>query len=501
MVKKAILFFAVLMLIARFLFPGNAPFISDEPNYQFSVEKNMHDGTFPLTNFRGSSIALAYGAGGIYFYWPIRLLTSDPAVIIFYHIFFVSLSILFLYFVGRRVFGKDAAAWMVFSAASSPLLFLFSRCAWDNTILYPVAGALLYLFSQLGDPLNSLKKNYYLMGLIGLTIGFGINVHLMFGPLAVAGALTVVYFCFTLRENKVQKFYALLIFFFFCALLVAPYLYEALSLMKNENAVASSKFKERWGDARNLWWIFQRSVIFSSLWGSRIHFDGIYPELNQYVGSFLAYFFRVDLFGWLGKAAAWILPFVTIKSLLQKKKIPLVFILASAGFFSTLFTINYINIPTDPHYFNPIWWFVFLGIGWAVSQLRGLWKKIFLASLVLTVTVNCFFLFSTMKFVAENHGARNVNYGTAVREQERAMTSICMDMNAKNKNNANLDTGSVIIQNYPLEYHLKHLKACVGKSLSIANSTSNYDYKLAYSEVSTTDASWLVSDKNGEIIP
>ena len=475
-------------IFCRFLYPGDTIFVSDEPNFQLHLDHYKTMGKIPFTNFRGSSLSFPYGSGAIYFYWPIRLLTNWPQITVLYHIFFVSLSLLFLFLALCRLFGRRPAAWALLIASTSPLLFLYSRHAWDNALLCTVSALLLYLFVLIEDKNYSFRQKNFLFFLIGLVVGYGLVIHLMFGPVAVASALTVGYFTFCAKENFKTKFSIILCFGLGCAVFALPYLWEAVQVVAQEKPLEHSKFHTRWGDGRNLWWTFQRTMIFFSLWGSRIYFWGIYPSFQQFVGNFVDFFFRIDLFGWLGKLAGWTLPFYVLTKIVRGKNISLAFVLAMFSFFITIFTLNIANIPTEPHYYNSVWWIVFLGFAWALTVLGKIPQKVLLVTALCTAVVNSAFLLTSAIYVHQNSGARNMNYSTILHAQQEAVTDFCNRMENSKWLEASLNISKVFLQPYSIRYHLNHLPECQGKRVVIDSESSTHNCRFHYPENSITSA-------------
>ena len=66
--QRAILAAAIALLVLRFLWLGDAPFVIDEPLFQMLLDKYIHERQFPLTSFLGSSLPVPYGATALWFY-------------------------------------------------------------------------------------------------------------------------------------------------------------------------------------------------------------------------------------------------------------------------------------------------------------------------------------------------------------------------------------------------------------------------------------------------
>jgi 4-amino-4-deoxy-L-arabinose transferase-like glycosyltransferase len=253
--RRGIWIWIFLLIALRFLFWKDTIFILDEPLFQMKIDDYFAGGAFPLSTFRGSSIPLPYGAGAVWFYMLIRLFTWHPYAIVLYHTTAVTFGVLLFLKAMLQKFGEESARWSGLLLATSPLLFYLSRHPWDNTLLFTLNAVVVWSLVQL----EKKKREYFYHGLMGAAVGYALNIHLMYGPVAVALGLTLLYRSWKLYGFKSKLFWLpILIFGATAFLMLVPYLWEAYRIMQVEQPLEHTKYTKRWGDGRNLWWLLQR---------------------------------------------------------------------------------------------------------------------------------------------------------------------------------------------------------------------------------------------------
>lgn len=484
--RRGVWVWIFLLLALRFVLLKETLYVADEPLFQLKIDEAFAHGTFPLTSFRGSSIPLPYGAGGIWFYYLPRLFFWHPYILIFYHTLVMSLGALLFLWTMKKKYDEEAARWSGLLVATSPLLFLYSRHAWDNTILLPIGAAVIWILVKLEEKRNEILGH----ALLGILCGYALNVHLMFGPVALALGLALVVRAFRYHGLRSKNFWLpLLAFGLAAAAALAPYLIESYRIMQVEQPLENTKFTKRWGDLRNFWWLFQRSVIFSSLWGSRIYFEDVRAQFFQFVGWPLSFFFHVDLFGWFNKLAAW--SAILAYPFLRVKMDPLR-LFAFLSLVLLLLVDQYLNIPTAPHYFNPIWFLVFLGVAISIGGIAGIWKKILVISIVATAVVNTAYIFSALAYVHQNKGARAFTFGVTVAEQMRAIREICVETNARIPAEARVDLAQTFISGASFVYLPAHMPECQGVKFKAEHNLENPNFRLRHPADSETKVDLIV---------
>jgi hypothetical protein len=481
---------AAVFFLLRFLWPGDTIYILDEAFIQMRVDEHLAAGTIPFSNSRGSSIPLPYGPGALWFYMAIRPLVGwHPVAIICVHIAFQLAGYALLLLTIRRAYGSAACAWAAALVATSPYLFFAARHPWDTTLLIPLTALALWCLQRLREGGRELP----LHAALGLVTGYAANIHLMFGPMALAVGATLL--LWNLRQHSLRRARSWLLLGTFagCALLVlAPYLLEAYRIASAEHPLEHARAQKHWGDGRNLWWIFLRTTLFSSLFGARAMLDDVRAPFFAFTGQPFAYLYRVDLFGWLGKLAAWGAAFAVLARLarLRFDDEPLR-ILAGLVFFFTLVVFQYLNIPMANHYFTPIWWFVFLGIALAVRDLRGPWRPVFLASLAGSLFVNGTYTAFALAYLHENRGARNMEASVAVSEQLRVMRELCAWGAAHGKSDVKI-IKRAFLGEPAFDFLPRHMPECRGTTLTLVNGEPA-DFLLHHPANSSTSAA-LVAD-------
>jgi hypothetical protein len=490
--QRLLLALAVLLFALRFLWLGDTLYVLDEPLMQLRIDESFASHVIPLLHSRGSSIPIPYGPGAIWFFMVPRLFTWRPVGIVFYQLCFQLLGYAFFCRAVRKAYGREAFAWCALLLASSPLLFFLARHTWDSPLFVPIGGAILLLLQKLKEGGRELPIHAAL-GFLG---GYAVNTHLMFGPVMLALLGTLV--PWNLRRHSLRRRRAwvhLLAFGGGALLVLLPYLIAAGRVVLVEKPMEHARVNHRWGDGRNLWWIFLRTALFNSTFNGRAMLDDLRTTLYAYAGQPFAFFFRYDVFGWFGKLAAWGAAVAVLARLarLRFDDEPLR-LFAALTFFFVLLVFQYLNIPMAPHYFLPNWWFVFLGVAVAIRSLRSLWKGLFLASLAGTILVNASYVAFTLAYLHENKGARNMDASVAVSEQLRNLREICAWGRERGKAEVNvffehgLGLGETTFDFLP-----KHMPECAGVAPKVVPQLSQADLLLHYRRDSQTSAA-LVAD-------
>lgn len=497
--ERALYALALLLLALRFLWPGDTIYILDEAFLQIRIDEHFAAGTIPLSNSRGSSIPLPYGPGGQWFYMLLRLVHWHPVFLALCHITLQLGGALLFFRVIRNAYGREAGAWCALLVASSPLLFFFARHTWDNTLLIPLGALALWLLQQLdrrkgaGRDEGASLREYLLHAALGLVIGYGVNTHLMFGPVAVAAGLTLFFRGW--RRHGILSPRMWISLFTFCGvalLVLLPYLLEAFRIAREERPLDNARVKEHWGDFRNLWWLFQRTALFSSLFQANISFGDLKKEFSEFSGPFFAFFFYKDLFGWFGKIAAWGGAIAVLARLCRGRvEEDSLRLLAGLAFFFTLLVYQYLNIPTAPHYFNPVWWFVFVGIAYALTKLQGMWKMLFLATLTATIVVNVSYIAFATAYIHVNRGARNMETSVVVAEQMRAFRDLCEWGKQRGRNEVRVRK-EVHLGEPGFDFLPAHMPECTGVKLTLVNAGEDivlrYDGQSPFSAALSLEA-------------
>ncbi len=486
--SRALYAFAFLMLALRFLWPGDTIYILDEAFLQIRIDEHFAAGTIPLSNSRGSSIPLPYGPGGQWFYMALRLLSWHPVFLVLCHLTLQLGGALLFFRTLRMAYGREAAAWCAALVASSPLLFFLARHTWDNTLLIPISSLVLWLLWKLQER----KREILIHSALGFVTGYGVNTHLMFGAMALAVGSSLFLRGVRLYGWRSRKLWIPMLVFCASSLaILLPYLVEAFRIASAEKPLENARVKEHWGDARNLWWLFQRTALSSSLFQANISFGDLKDQFQSFSGKFFGFLFYKDLFGWFGKIAAWAGAISVLIGLTRGRiETDSIRLLAGLAFFFTLLIYQYLNIPTAPHYFNPIWWLVFVGIAYAIGRLHGAWKKAFLFTLAACLFVNTSYIAFATAFIRINRGARNMETSVVVEEQMRLFRDLCSWGQQRNK--AEVRVRKEAKMGEPaFDFLPSHMPECKGVKLTLVN--SGEDLVIRYENSSSFSAALTIT--------
>jgi hypothetical protein len=116
------------------LWPGDAPFINDEPSLLHNALNADREGRI-LTHGIEGTVGVLYGPVPIWFYQLALLLTHDAIAIVFVKSALFSVATLWGVLLLCRWVG--AGRWLALAAAASPFLWLFDRILWDVVFQIP----------------------------------------------------------------------------------------------------------------------------------------------------------------------------------------------------------------------------------------------------------------------------------------------------------------------------------------------------------------------------
>ncbi len=126
---------------ARLLFPGDVPFIADEPLLIEGALNGLESGQVATTGLQGTRGA-AYGAAPTWFYQAMLLFTSDLRMVVVVKIVLVTvLTGVGLFLLGRSVSGLSLPLGAF--AFLSPYLWFYARDLWDNSFGVPLTAMLM----------------------------------------------------------------------------------------------------------------------------------------------------------------------------------------------------------------------------------------------------------------------------------------------------------------------------------------------------------------------
>jgi hypothetical protein len=465
---------ALALLWVRAAYPSWIPFIADEPLFQMILDDHIKAGTFPLVSMRGSSIPLAYGAGAMWIYGLIRLFFSSIEAMAFFHGLVYSLGLISIAFLLKGRVANGRVLLITWLALSAPMLFFFSRLLWDNTFFVPLSALLLLCLDHI-DRRNPASV-WAWVGL-GAVAGYMLNIHLMVAPILLAAGLTALILALRseLPRRRSLAFVGLALFIF--VLMVAPYLWQAVSLYFSEGVAAKSGKRTLWGDGRNLWWLIQRSFVYLSFWKANDLYGQVFADFRQFSGSVLSAFFAKDVLGWFPKLLALGYVLSLPVKLWRTKRLDSVQWMLLLTFVIALFSFNLLNIPMEAHYFHGMWWLGFLALALGLESLRGRVRQVFTSLVAVCALLNTAYVLQSARFVHEHEGMRNFTYGTTMREIRATLGDVC---SREAGSEARIYLDGVILLKHPVRYFNHHLPACEGKELRLVASPAEANWVLKY---------------------
>ena len=135
---RAFLFIFTLAAVSSvtLLWPGDAPFINDEPKLFLAAYNANENGQLAETGLYGS-VGLPYGPLPTWFYQGVLLITTNPEGWVLLRV----LAMLFLSIAGMWLMAESLSLWKFFIpiTLASPYFWYFSRHMWDNSFLIPLS--------------------------------------------------------------------------------------------------------------------------------------------------------------------------------------------------------------------------------------------------------------------------------------------------------------------------------------------------------------------------
>lgn len=384
---------ALLSLLGAFrlVFPGDVPFINDEPLLiQGALDANAR-GTLVSAGLLGTR-GIRYGPVPTWFYQVSLAVTPSPILVATVRTILVTgLTALALVMLARSVDGLSPLLGAF--AFLSPYLWFYSRDLWDNSFSVPFSAMLLAAYAQFwrGDRLRWLA----LAAVFG-TLCF--MTHPMTMPLV--GAVGLHFAVTRWRAVIVSRRLALGVLGVgaFCFVLSLPYLGELAGASRPGFGITRRPASIAFG---------LNGIRLFSLSG-----------FDYFIGPWLTNGFGLGarltgLFSYVAAAYGLVL---TVRAVGRgdstQKQLASVLLLALAFF---LLLANGSGLREHPHYYSGIW-IVFFCIWWiGMSRLvQQSWaRRVFGAQ----VTVMAVFLLGAASWIHWNEGTRTLRYGATLENQ------------------------------------------------------------------------------------
>ncbi|MBT8489018.1 MAG: glycosyltransferase family 39 protein, partial [Gemmatimonadetes bacterium] len=174
------------MGVVRLLFPGDVPFIADEPLLIQGALDALESKEVAMAGLQGTRGA-AYGAAPTWFYQAMLLLTSDLRIVALVKVVFVTLLTGYgLLLLGRSV--PRLSTPLGAFAFLSPYLWFYARDLWDNSFAIPFTAMLVATYAAF----HASKRTRWLVG-TALFAVLCVMTHLMTTPLVGAVLVHLVW--------------------------------------------------------------------------------------------------------------------------------------------------------------------------------------------------------------------------------------------------------------------------------------------------------------------
>ena len=451
---------ACLLLLMRFVFLGDTPFINDEPSLLLLLDAHEARGTFPRHGLYGSQ-PIPYGPVALWFYSALRLFSASHTFLLIGFIFVHCAALMLLYSGLCFLCSKRSAAWTLLLASSSPYLYFYSRLLWDNNLLIPISAGLFWLVSKWWRDYEEgawqwSASEWFLFGIL---LALALNTHLMSGFLLIA-LCGAAFFLLLSTKTKAQTMLKLGAYAFLAFVLLSlPYISALIELWPQ---ISAAPFEKNRLPAMDMVTTFFRSTWYL---GYESYFEYFYRYSIEDFERFTA------SIAWLRRfQVAWVLRmavlFMLIRPFLspgQFKGQPLriglsvLWILHCAGEF-------FLGATQHPHYYISIWWLPFVGVALLLSQ-SGLVGRLIHILCAATVLCNVVVMVAGVAFIHHFEGTRGQGYGPTLANQTDMVDELCASMQAEGRDWVALDWSQTQIFSHSIQYLMTRHERCQGKQV------------------------------------
>jgi hypothetical protein len=440
---KLVGFFLILALVLRLIYPGDASFLHDEPQYlELGLKfKNQLDPT--IWGLKGK-MGAHYGPYTSWFFGLLFFITENLISMVFLKSLIVSIM----------TFG--AAYWLTILIPGARPLFILpilgslffqmdARQLWDLNIPNSIMAFTAYV-----AVLRQERFRYLLLSVVFMA--FATLTHLMCLPLIFALALHFLLFKFRWIQNNKTKF-ALLLATLFC--LTAPYYIYLFEFLQQSHPPSEAQF-----DSRAFLYALMVGRLFTThdfsyFLGKNWQWFEIFPQaLNYFVSGLAGITWLAYPVTWLGMGLAakrllLVRSWQQFKSMDDKNQILLISSLTVL--FHLIFSFM-AELRGHPHYYNGVWpvGLVMLWLGLEQLSLHRYFSRFYLAY-ALTLFL---FLGRFIGSVHSNQGSRSLHYGPTLANQYEIAREI-----VKIKNPGAIEAVAFHPKNLPLalNYLVQHL--------------------------------------------
>jgi len=396
---------SMLVLALITLWPGDIPWISDEPTLlatalRANIEQSL------ATNPLPGSFGIHYGPIGVWIYQALLLLTHDLLQIV--QIKQLLSLVLSLWAMDRVLRTLKLRRLTLLLILFSPYFYFFSRQLWDNVLLLPL-GAIF--FAALIQFFEKPRLRYFAACLMLLVLAF--HVHLMVLPLAAAFLLGVAAFE---RTWFVERFRATSALLLLAACSLLPYLLSIVPKISAMSTVPEAPKAD-----------FRMSAALDAVMGWKYFsfvgfFERFFPELLLSNSILRTGIFASGIVGILFFYGC----IHFLKSFSPREKLRPTDLRSKVISFSILGIIFHvimeygIGLPPQPHYFNAVWpaYFLLIAFGAGLHRYAG-------RALGLSLTICALLLPFFVREIHRHRGNRQLYYGSTLTNQIAVVQSSC----------------------------------------------------------------------------
>jgi hypothetical protein len=396
---------SVLFGMIPLLWPGDAPWINDEPLLLSQAWDVAHRMRIPVHGLSGNA-GVAYGPVPILIYALALLFTHDLVLLVFLRAFFFMLAIgVAVWWLARtcRTLSPPIGA----LALLSPYYWLFSRLLWDNSFLIPFSALTLAAYISFCRTPAAWK-----LWMVGLGMVLMLQTHLMCLPLLASIA---AHFLWQHRSWAMKHRDHCLMIVILGSLACSPYILYLVRHLAATKAAVANLGTAAWLFPLTAGRIFS-AVGFDYFLGENWQSSGGFPQLLWMLTGLSA----LGLIGfWIGLAEAWRF-LVKMRGMTGDR--PPEFqlwgvVLLTLGL--QIVVSGILNTGDLPHYHNGTSFCAFTLLWLAYSRVRnGRWRWTLagmhaMALLVVTLSI--------IWRIHDTQGNTNIHYGPTLRTQLEAL--------------------------------------------------------------------------------
>ena len=192
-------FVVVVYFLLRLIYPSTIEFGYDQPRLATKVLEYISSGSFMTSQYfymPASWGNVSNGPGLIFIYLPILLISQNPLVISYLSILLNSLSVVIVFFIGKKFFSEKVGFISALILATHPWWIIFSRMIYNPTPLPLLISLLLFFSFKVFE--NPTGKSIIPL-LVLLPVMF--QVHTISIPIIL---VTLMYLLFFLKNRLIQ---------------------------------------------------------------------------------------------------------------------------------------------------------------------------------------------------------------------------------------------------------------------------------------------------------